>query len=195
MGTVAALNQKMDITGGQHRVHVLRELIRDRALLTDGPYKLASGVDSPYLFDLKRLTLDRKGMHVVAHALAEALSQEPAEYLGGIELGAVPVIIEACMVSNRHALIVRKKTKERGTNQLVEGNYAPGSEVIVVDDVTTSGSSVLRAVEALKGVGCIVRKVYTIVDRQEGAAAALKKHGIELCPLLLRSEFIEDAVA
>ena len=167
----------------------LRELIKLNSVL-HGTFELASGGVSDVFFDMKKTTQDRVGMRLVAELIAEKLKDENAEYLGGLELGAVPVTMAVCLKTNRHAIIVRKATKERGTNELIEGNCQTGREVIVIDDVTTKGSSVMKAVTALRERGCVVHKVITVVDRLEGAEQLLQANGIKLCALFTPADIL-----
>ena len=165
----------------------LKSLIRQKSVLI-GTFELASGGVSDVFFDMKNTTQDRDGMHLVAELLAARPELESVEYLGGLELGAVPVVMATCMKANKHAVIIRKARKERGTNQLIEGDVPAEKEVIVVDDVTTKGSSVMQAVKALREHGCIVDKAITVLDRLEGAKEKLKENGVELIPLFTRDE-------
>ena len=108
-------------------------------------------------------------------------------------MGAIPIVNSVVQRSYDRKPIpgffVRKESKQRGTQKLIEGNLTPASSVVLVEDVTTTGGSVLRAVEAVRDLGCTVTKVVTVVDRLEGASENLSKHGIELVALFTRDDF------
>lgn len=183
---VAALSQTR--TDRESPREKLRQLIRAKSVRR-GHFELASGGMSDILFDMKNTTQDQEGMHLVAQLITEELKGETAAHLGGLELGAIPVVMATCMASRRSALVVRKAPKGRGTNRLIEGDLPPhGGEVIVVDDVTTKGGSVMKAVNAFRAGGCEVRKVITVVDRHEGARELLAESGIELVALFDRDD-------
>ncbi|MSP68447.1 MAG: orotate phosphoribosyltransferase [Alphaproteobacteria bacterium] len=166
----------------------LRALIQERSVLR-GTFTLASGVTSSVFFDLKRTALDAEGMRLIGVALAERLAGDPARYLGGLELGAVPVIMAAGLATGRHALIIRKSSKDHGTRKLIEGAFEPGAEVTVIEDVTTTGGSALAAVKVLRDAGCRVARVVTVVDRLQGAEAAFTAAGLAFDALYTRHDF------
>jgi orotate phosphoribosyltransferase len=111
-------------------------------------------------------------------------------------MGAVPIVsvVSARSYYTDHripAFFVRKELKGHGTNKLIEGYLKPGTKVMFVDDVTTTGGSVMRAIQAARNIGCHVDKVITVVDRLEGAKENLAREGIELIPLFTRRDFEE----
>ena len=152
-------------------------------------FKLASGGTSNFYFDMKMTMLDPKGIALIAEVLADKLSKHSARYVAGLELGAVPLIMAACM-KGYHALIVRKDKKGHGTKKLVEGPPAPaGAEVILLDDVTTKGESVLAAALEVRAAGCTVKTVITLVDRQDEARQKLAADGLALEPIFTLNDF------
>ena len=152
-------------------------------------FTLSSGVKSNFYFDMKMTMLDPSGAHLIADVLAETLSHHKTRYVAGLELGAVPLIVAACM-RGCHGLIVRKDKKGHGTKKLVEGPLPPkGTEVIVLDDVTTKGDSVLTAVHELRAAGCKVRTVVTLVDREDEARDRLAAEEITLVPVFTLADF------
>jgi orotate phosphoribosyltransferase len=152
-------------------------------------YKLASGEMSNYYFDMKMTMLDPDGISLIGDVLKERLSRHNAGYVAGLELGAVPLIIAACMHGYR-GLIVRKDKKEHGTKKLVEGPLPPGNtEVILLDDVTTKGGSVLTAVMEVRKAKCVVNTVITLVDREDEARQTLVAKGVTLEPIFTLTDF------
>ena len=171
----------------------LREIIREKSMIS-GEIKLASGRTSQYYFDMRPTTCDPEASNLIAELILESLSGDDVDYVGGLEVGAVP--IAACVSQKSHqagrpvpAFYVRKKPKAHGTKKLIEGQIREGAHVVLVEDVTTSGGSVLKAVEAAREFGCTVTKVITVVDRQEGAAEKLASHDVSFVSLLSADEF------
>lgn len=171
----------------------LRDIIA-RKSLTKGAFKLASGGESAVFFDMKPTLMDPEGAVLYADLVLDALEGDKVDYVGGLEMGAVPAasaVAQRSFLRGRPipAFLVRKEKKTRGTERLIEGNLAPGADVVVLEDVTTKGASALAAVMAVRAEGCRVTKVVTVVDRLEGAGDNLKSHGIELIALFTRDDF------
>ncbi|MCA9668106.1 MAG: orotate phosphoribosyltransferase [Myxococcales bacterium] len=177
----------------------LRDLIDQRSLRR-GDFKLASGQASGFFFDMKQTVLHPRGARLCGELLIEALTAACGarpRYVGGLETGAIPVmsaVVLACAYEGEDAppidgFFVRKQAKGTGTNVLIDGIVADDGPIAVLEDVTTTGGSALRAVEALRGAGHRVAVVATIVDRLAGAADALREHELELVSLLDRDDF------
>jgi orotate phosphoribosyltransferase len=172
----------------------LRAIIKERSFLTKGgPFKLASGAMSDYYLDMKPTTFSPEGLALIAQIAFALLRDEPGiDSIGGLELGSVPIISAICMRSNGarplNGFVVRKEKKGHGTDKKIDGNFRPNSSVVLIEDVTTRGGSVMEAVKAVRAQGATVKKVVTIVDRLEGAAENLKKEGIELVPIFTISD-------
>lgn len=171
----------------------LKELIKERAL-TFGEITLASGGMSTFFFDMKMVSMNPEGSNLISDILLEILKSEDVDYIGGLESGAIPIVSSLCTKSwiNERPIsgfFVRKKPKERGTKKWIEGNLEENSRVILLDDVTTKGGSVLKAVERVREKNCKVDKVITIVDRLAGAKENLKSQDIELIALFTKDDF------
>ena len=171
----------------------LIEIIAQRSL-SHGAYKLASGAESGYYFDMKPTALDPEGASLIAELILDALGDSEPDAIGGLALGAIPIV--AAVVQRSAAtgrpipgFYVRKEQKERGAEKLIDGNFPAGGRVVIVEDVTTKGGSSLLAVEAARAEGCTVSTVISVVDRQEGAAANLAEHGLELIALTTRDDY------
>lgn len=180
----------------------LHDIIRRRSFRQGSEFRLASGRMSTIYFNLKPTMLDPDGARLIGAALAGKASEFGADYVGGLEMGAVPLVAATAAMSASagrpvQAVFVRKAPKEHGTRSLVEGladgESLAGQHVVVVEDVTTTGGSALKAIEALRTEGAEVRHVVTIVDREEGAAAAFAAAGVMLHSLFTKSEFQSDA--
>ena len=171
----------------------LREIIAAKSL-TRGQFKLASGGESDIFFDMKMTLLDPEGASLAADLILDLLAGEPVDAIGGLVLGACPIVSAVAMKSGERGrpipgFYVRKEPKGRGTNKLIEGILEPGSRAVVVEDVTTAGNSALRAAQAVRAEGCEVARVVTVVDRLQGARQNLAKEGLELTALFTRDDF------
>lgn len=164
--------------------------IKDKCIQT-GSFKLASGGTSAFFFDMKKATLDPKASKIITKIMLRAITRENVEYVWGMESGAIPIVSELCLASGDekplYAFFVKKNND--GRNPPIEGNFKEGVAVILVEDVTTKGGSVLKAVKAVQSRGCTVEKVVTLVDRLEGARENLKKEGIELVALTDQNDY------
>ena len=144
--------------------------------------------------NLGKLRPRSRGREGGAWALVGRFIASSASSCGGLELGAVPIIIAVCARSWHGrpvaGFVVRKEIKDHGTEQKIDGNFKPDSTVILFDDVTTKGGSVMRAVRAVRGRGARVAKIITLVDRLEGASENLGKEGIELVALYTTRELL-----
>ena len=158
-----------------------------------GTFKLASGSQSEHYVNCKPVSLSGQGLALISTAMLSHV-EENAAAVAGLTLGADPLVSGVAMaaaLSGRplDALIVRKQAKGHGTAAWLEGPLpATGSVVTVLEDVVTTGGSALKAVHQLQDAGYRVQRVITIVDREEGGAAAMESAGLELISLYRLSE-------
>ena len=159
------------MTDNLHRKTLL-ELLKERAY-KHGQFILSSGKDSEHYVNCKPVTLSCEGNALLSHLMIKEI-EDNAVAVGGLTLGADPLVCgvaqRAYYSGNRHvdALIVRKNPKGYGTKEVIEGNKPPkGSIITVLEDVTTTGSSAIKAVNVLRDAGYIVNRVVAIVDRCE----------------------------
>jgi orotate phosphoribosyltransferase len=178
----------------------LIEIVRARSLLRGTQVKLASGAQSTFYFNMKPTVFDPEGAALIADLMLAQVRRDGARLVGGLEMGAVPIV--ACIVQlsflnrdarNLQGFFVRKAAKDHGTRKLLEG-VAEGASfarerAVIVEDVTTTGTSALAAVAAAREAGLEVRTVVTIVDRREGAEANLSRHGLELVALTTARDY------
>jgi orotate phosphoribosyltransferase len=177
----------------------LAEIIRKRSF-GRGEITLASGRKSDFYFNLKPTMLDPEGAALLADLSFDALKDDKIDYIGGLEMGAVPLAGAIAQLSwiKGHpiaAFFVRKKPKEHGARLSVEGlakgETLEGKRVVIVEDVTTTGGSAIKAVESVKEAGGIVAMVFTMVDRDEGAAETFAAAGIPFRALYKAGEFLK----
>ena len=171
----------------------LMELFRERALKF-GDFTLASGRKAAYYLDGKQITLEAEGLRLVSEGLLELLADVPFDAIGGMSIGADPIIggVLAAAGAQGRALcgfLVRKEAKGHGTGRFIEGPVTPGSRVVIVDDVVTTGGSSIAAIERIEEFGCKVVQVVAIIDRMEGGAANFKARGLSLRSLLTIEDF------
>ena len=186
---------------GHQRASTKERLIRlvtSHSLLRGSRIKLVSGAESSFYFNMKPTAFDPEGAHLIAELVLDEALRERAELVGGLELGAVPIVACVSQLSFIRGrpiagFFVRKAAKEHGTRKVIEGLpegvQIAGRRALLVDDVTTTGGSVLRAVEAAREAGAEVQTVVTIVDRLEGAEANLARHGLRLVALTTTRDY------
>ncbi|RMG45370.1 MAG: orotate phosphoribosyltransferase [Acidobacteria bacterium] len=174
----------------------LAQLLRELSLRR-GRFRLASGRESDYYLDCRRTTLSAEGATLVGELVLAALDRRgwrPAA-VGGLTLGADPVAVATAVVSQISgrpvaAFIVRKKPKDHGTGRRIEGCPPPGSRVVLVEDVVTTGGSALEAAGACREAGLEILGAVAIVDREEGGREAIEAAGIPLEALFTASELL-----
>jgi len=153
----------------------------------EGDFLLASGRRSRYYFDKYRFETQPDLLRPVAQLIAERI---PAgtHRIAGPELGAVALAAAASLASGLPFVIVRGEQKTYGTTRQIEGIFAEGESVVVVEDVMTSGGSAIQAARVLEAAGCRVRRIIGVIDREEGAKEAVLAAGYELEALFSRTE-------
>lgn len=187
-----------DIMDQPKRPHELRDrlfdILKQRAFRR-GRIVLASGKESDYYFDLKPAMLDPEGAALLAELILQELQDVNADCVGGIEMGAIPLIAPVAMRSpdfGRYlsGFFVRKTVKDHGTKKRVDGSDIAGKTVVILEDVTTTGGSSLDAVSAVRDAGATVSLVLSILDRGEGAAELYAKAGVPFKSLFRAEEFL-----
>ena len=168
----------------------LLEALLESNALRFGEFELAHGGTTEYYVDKYRFETDPRSLKLVAQAFAERLA---GETLAGVALGAVPLVTATSLESNRPYVIVRKQQKAYGTGNRIEGELPENGEVVVLEDIVTTGKSALAAVEALREMGAMVNRVLVVVDREEGAAETFAGTDVHVEALLTASELLDAA--
>jgi orotate phosphoribosyltransferase len=167
-----------------------------------GEVTLASGRKSDFYFNLKPTMMNPEGAALLAELTFDALKDDKYDYIGGLEMGAVPLAGAIAQLSwiNGHpiaAFFVRKKPKDYGAKAQVEGlakgESLQGKRIVIIEDVTTTGGSALKAVESIREAGGDVALVLTMVDREEGATDTFREAGLPFKALFKASEFLNAA--
>ncbi len=176
----------------------LLALLKKEAL-KKGRFVLSSGKISNYYLDGRIITLTPEGAYLVANIILELIKDKGIDAIGGPTLGADPIVGAVACLSHIKKIavktfIVRKTAKEHGMQRQIEGPaLKKGNIAILVDDVATTGKSLVEAKEALDNIGVNVLEAIVIVDRGEGAKENLAKAGLKLESIFSRSEIIQEA--
>jgi orotate phosphoribosyltransferase len=177
----------------------LIEIVRARSFSSGTETRLVSGRSTNYYFNMKPTMLDPEGAHLIATLILHALEGSRADLVGGLEMGAVPLAVAVAVTSQAgtrplKAFFVRKQAKEHGAKKLIEGlgpgESLEGKRVVILEDVTTTGGSSMKAIEAVRADGAIIERVITVVDRLEGAADTFKAAGIPFQAILTTKDFL-----
>jgi len=139
---------------------------------------------------MKRAITEPEILSTIAKLIDERIDDE-IDRIAGPALGAVPIATAVSLESRKPLLMIRKEKKGYGTSKLIEGDLNEGDNVILVEDVTTTGGSLLKAINAIVDNGGVVKKAFVVVDREEGAMETFANEGIVLEPLISVSEFFE----
>lgn len=156
---------------------------------------LSSGKTSNYYFDGRKVSLSPGGAYHIAQIICDMIRDDRVDAVGGLTLGADPIVGAVGVVAYQRNMdislfIVRKEAKKHGTMRLIEGPpLQAGQRVVIVDDVITTGGSIIKAVEAVREVGCQVVKAIALVDRQEGGTEALAKLGVKVEAVFTAADF------
>lgn len=167
----------------------------------EGEFILTSGRKSDFYFDGKQTALHPEGAFLIGHLFNHMLKDCPEiTAVGGLTLGADPLVSATSVISYQlgrplPAFIVRKSPKGHGTNQYLEGlsNLQLGKPVAMLEDVVTTGGSLLTACERVKEAGFQIGMLCTVLDREEGGNEAIKEAGYELHSIFRRSELLKLA--
>lgn len=163
----------------------LARQVRELCLL-EGEFTLRSGRTATTYFDKYRFEADPVLLDALAGELA-ALVPPGTQVLAGLEMGGIPVVTALGRHTGLPCAFVRKQAKPYGTARLTEGASVEGRRVLIVEDVTTSGGQIILSTEALRESGADIAHAVCVIDREEGAPAALASAGITLHPLLTRA--------
>lgn len=168
----------------------LIEILKENKVFEEGEFTLASGKKSNYYVNMKRAITEPEILSTIAQLINEKIDDD-IDKIAGPALGAVPIATAVSLESKKPLLMIRKEKKGYGTSKLIEGTLIEGDNVILVEDVTTTGGSLLKAINAIVDNGGVVKKAFVVVDREEGAMETFANEGITLESLISVSEFFE----
>ena len=173
----------------------LMEVIQENAIVFQD-VQLYSKIKSQYYYDIKRIALQEEGAHLLSELLLTEVYKYGAKSIGGIEMGAVALVTAAVLKSTMdgkykaglNGFFVRKEVKDHGLQKRIEGSMIP--PVVIVDDVITSGESVMKSIEAVNAEGITPKGVVCVIDREEACTPnVLKQNNIKYSALFKHSEF------
>jgi orotate phosphoribosyltransferase len=173
----------------------LMEVIKENAIVFQD-VQLLSKIKSPYYYDIKRIELQQEGMHLLSELLLTEIAKYGAKSVGGMEMGAVALVtaivfkstMDGKYTNGLSGFFVRKEAKNYGLQKKIEGNIIP--PVVIVEDVITSGQSVMNSIEAVNKEGVTPKGVVCVIDREEESTSnVLKENNINYSALFKHSEF------
>lgn len=169
-------------------VNRIATLLKENGAVEYGEFILASGAKSSYYLDVKSALANPAVLGEVGKEIAGMAS---FDMVAGVAVGGVPIAVATSLASGRPYAIIRAGEKSHGKGGRIIGSVA-GKRVLLVEDVTTSGGSVLRGIDALREAGALADTVITVVDREAGAEDALAQRGVRLVALSRASEMLCD---
>jgi orotate phosphoribosyltransferase len=171
----------------------LLNLLKKDALLR-GDFTLSSGKKSTYYINAKKVIMKAEGSYLAAKVMLRMLPPQ-TEAVGGLTMGADPLVCSMTALSYLEkkpieGFLIRKEPKGHGTNQYIEGDVAKGAKVVIVEDVITTGASVLKAVKIAQDYGLKVLKVFTLLDREEEGTEMIRSQGFDVEPVFRIGEVL-----
>ena len=160
-------------------------------------FKLASGSISDTYIDCKKTTLTAEGAYLIGNIFFDKISHLKVNKIGGLSLGADPIaeaVAYTSYIKDRpiDAFVVRTKSKEHGLQLKIEGDVKKGENVVIVDDVVTTGGSTVEAIMKAREFGLNIIKVIVLVDRQEGGKDNIIKQGVEFESVITKQDLLDE---
>jgi len=158
--------------------------------------KLSSGKISNFYIDVRKVSLNSKGIYLISSLVLGIVKSLKVDAIGGPTLGADPIVSGVCLLAYKKKIplkgfLIRKNPKKHGHQKLIEGQVIkPYEKVVIVDDVATSGSSLIKSIKILEKEKIKIVGAITVIDRQEGAGENLAALGCPLKSLFTRSDFL-----
>jgi orotate phosphoribosyltransferase len=168
----------------------LIQQLKDCGAIKFGRFVLTSGALSDYYIDIKKASTEPTTLRLIAQEMSSYT--KGYDMLAGMELGAVPLVVALALETDIPYVIIRKEKREHGTGKQIEGGDVKGKSVLIVEDVTTSGGSVVKTIQILRENQAVVEKVLVVVDREAGAKETLKKLEVQFIPLVSVSEILKN---
>jgi len=172
----------------------LSDHLKECGAIKFGDFTLASGKKSKYYIDIKKASANPRILKLIAREISEKIKDYSidADYIGCVALGGVPIAVAVSLETDLPLIIIRKEAKEYGTKGQIVGDFIKNCRVLMVEDVATTGGSVMKAIQLLRDEGLIIRNVIVVVDREEGAHMALAEEGLELTPLVRIRDLLKE---
>ena len=167
----------------------LIDLLKENGVFLEGDFTLSSGKKSNYYINMKKAITEPEILSTISKLITQKIDLDDIDKVAGPALGAVPIATAVSLESKLPLLMIRKEKKGYGTSKLIEGELNEGDNVIVVEDVSTTGGSLLKAIRAINDNGGNVKRAFVVVYREEGAIETFEKEGITLEPLISVKDF------
>ncbi len=169
-------------------VNTIAELLIRYKAIEFGEFTLASGRKSPYYIDIKSAVTNPDLLFAIATTIAQT---HTFDVVAGVAVGGVPLAVATAIVTRKPYAIIRAAEKSHGKKEVIIGNVRD-TDVLLVEDVTTSGGSALYGINSLRTAGAQASRVVTVVDREQGAEEMLRQQGVQLLPLVKVSEILQS---
>jgi orotate phosphoribosyltransferase len=169
-------------------VNVLADLLIRNKAIEFGEFTLASGKKSSYYIDVKSAVTSPDLLAAIASAVAQT---HTFDVVAGVAVGGIPLAVATALVAKKPYAIIRAAQKSHGKKEVIIGTVRD-RDVLLVEDVTTSGGSALYGINSLRAAGARADRVVTVVDREQGAGEMLRQQGISLLPLVTVSEILQS---
>ena len=168
-------------------MNTIADLLLKHKAIEFGEFTLASGKKSPYYVDVKSAVTNPDLLAAIASAIAHA---HPFDVVAGVAVGGIPLAVATSIITKKPYAIIRAAEKSHGKKDVIIGTVKD-TDVLLVEDVTTSGGSALYGINALRAAGAQADRVVTVVDREQGAGEMLMQQGVRLLPLVKISEILQ----
>lgn len=162
----------------------IERLIRDSGAIKQGRFTLSNGEFTEYYVDKYVFETDPELLSEIASEISRTLSAEEVDVVAGPTLGAVPLVTAVSLETGIDAAYVRKGERHRGTQARIEGDIGKGQRVVIVEDVSATGQTIVETARLIEELGGVTERVIVVVDRNEGAASLVSDQGYELEPLV-----------
>jgi orotate phosphoribosyltransferase len=169
---------------------LIKLLKEDDDIVKHGKFVLSSGKEADYYIDIKKAITNPEILKTIAILVNEKIKDDKIDGVAGPALGAVPIATAVSLESKIPLIMIRKEKKGYGLLKLIEGKINPGDNIVVVEDVTTTGNSLLKAIKVVEDNEGIVKRVFSVVDREEGAIDNFNFKNIKLEPLVSISSLL-----
>jgi len=169
-------------------IEKLKKFVQDKCLKF-GEFQLSNAGKSDFYIDGKQLTFDTEGAYLLAEIIHDRIKDLDVDAIGGIVLGSIPIAVSVSIFSlskgkSISPFAVRKDIKSHGTQSAIEGSVKPGDKVVIVEDVVSTGGSVIESIKKVQEFGGKILLVISIVDRQKGGKEAIESTGCKYESLL-----------
>jgi orotate phosphoribosyltransferase len=169
-------------------VNTIADLLLKHKAIEFGDFTLASGKKSPYYVNVKSAVTNPDLLVAIASAIAHA---HTFDVVAGVAVGGIPLAVATAIITKKPYAIIRAAEKSHGKKDVIIGSVKDAN-VLLVEDVTTSGGSALYGIGALRAAGARADRVVTVVDREQGAGEMLRQQGVHLLPLVKVSEILQE---